>query len=109
MSMSSRKGYRSELEAVHEYEKRGWTVYKPQKTSKFGTQDIFGMFDLIAISPPSPNGCEIHFVQVKSNSTRGFLKKLREWRKGHVVKKVEWRLMVRLDARKHKTKWRIYR
>jgi len=106
MSMSSRKGYRSELEAVHEYEKRGWTVYKPQKTSKFGTQDIFGMFDLIALSP---DGSEIHFVQVKSNSTHGFLKKLKDWREKHKVKKVEWRLMVRLDARKHETKWRIYR
>jgi len=108
MNMSSRKGYRSELDAVHEYEKRGWTVYKPQKVSRFGTQDIFGMFDLVAISPPSPNGCEIHFVQVKSNNTRGFLKKLKNWREKHKVKEVKWLLMVRMDARKHKRKWKVY-
>jgi len=106
MSMSSRKGYRSELEAVHEYEKREWSVFKPPKVSKYGTQDIFNMFDFVAISP---DGSEIHFVQVKTGSTRGFLKKLKDWRERHVVKKVEWRLMVRVDARKHKTKWRIYR
>jgi len=95
-----------EREAVQEYEQRGWIVYKPQKVSKYGTQDIFNMFDFVAISP---DGSEIDFVQVKTNSTRGFLKKLREWREKHKVKKVEWLLMVRLDARKHKTKWRVYR
>ncbi|MCD6214466.1 MAG: hypothetical protein J7J46_05780, partial [Candidatus Desulfofervidus sp.] len=95
----TRKGYLSELEAVHEYEQRGWLVFKPQKVSKYGTQDIFNMFDFLAISP---DGSEIDFVQVKTNSTRGFLKKLKEWRERHKVKKVEWLLMVRLDARKHK-------
>jgi len=104
MSSASRKGYRSQAEAAEEYKKRGWEVFVPPK-SKYGTQDIFGMFDLVAISP---DGCEIHFVQVKSNSTRGFLKKLKEWHEKHVVKKVEWRLMVRLDARKHKRKWKVY-
>ena len=103
--MSSRKGYRSQAEAAEEYKKRGWEVFMPPK-SKYSTQDIFGMFDLVAISG---DGSEIHFVQVKSNSTRGFLKKLKKWREKHVVKKVEWRLMVRVDARKHKKKWKVYR
>jgi len=62
-----------------------------------------------AISPPSSNGCEIHFVQVKSNSTGGFLKKLKDWREKHKVKEVKWLLMVRMDARKSKSKWKIYR
>ena len=99
------KGSLHEREAVEEYKKRGWKVFKPQKTSKYGTQDIFNMFDFVAISP---DGSEIDFVQVKTNSTRGFLKKLKEWREKHVVKKVEWLLMVRVDARKHKTKWKRY-
>ena len=102
----STKGSLHEREAVQEYEKRGWLVFLPQKVSKFGVQDIFGMFDFVAISP---DGSEIDFVQVKTNSTRGFLKKLREWREKHKVKKVEWLLMVRLDARKYKNKWRVYR
>jgi len=94
-----------EREAVQEYEKRGWLVFKPQKVSKFGTQDIFNMFDFLAISP---DGSEIDFVQVKTGSTRGFLKKLKDWRERHKVKKVKWLLMVRMDARKHKTKWKLY-
>ncbi len=99
------KGSLHEREAVEEYRKRGWKVFKPQKTSKYGTQDIFNMFDFVAISP---DGSEIDFVQVKTNSTRGFLKKLKEWRERHKVKKVNWLLMVRVDARKHKTKWKRY-
>ncbi|MCW3130648.1 MAG: hypothetical protein N2V75_11210 [Methanophagales archaeon] len=99
------KGSLHEREAVEEYKKRRWKVFKPQKVSKYGTQDIFNMFDFVAISP---DGSEIDFVQVKTNSTRGFLKKLKEWREKHKVKKVNWILMVRLDARKHKTKWRRY-
>jgi len=101
----STKGSLHEREAVEEYRKRGWKVFKPQKTSKYGTQDIFNMFDFVAISP---DGSEIDFVQVKTKSTRGFLKKLKEWREKHKVKKVNWVLMVRLDARKYKTKWRRY-
>ena len=101
----STKGSLHEREAVEEYKKRGWKVFKPQKTSKYGTQDIFNMFDFVAISP---DGSEIDFVQVKTNSTHGFLKKLKEWREKHKVKKVNWVLMVRLDARKYKTKWRRY-
>jgi len=101
----STKGSLHEREAVEEYKKRGWKVFKPQKTSKYGTQDIFNMFDFVAISP---DGSEIDFVQVKTGSTRGFLKKLKEWRERHKVKRVNWLLMVRVDARKHKTKWRRY-
>ena len=104
----SRKGSLHEREAVQEYEARGWLVFKPQKVSKYGTQDIFNMFDFLAISPPSPDGCEIHFVQVKTGSTRGFLKKLEEWKEKHKVKKVKWLLMVRKDARKYKRKWNVY-
>jgi len=77
----------------------------PQKVSMYGTQDIFNMFDFVAISP---DGSEIDFVQVKTNSTRGFLKKLKEWKEKHKVKKVKWLLMVRKDARKYKRKWDVY-
>jgi len=101
----TQKGYRSQYEAAQEYERRGWSIFVPQKTSHFGTQDIFGLFDLVAISP---DGSKLHFVQVKTRSTRGFLKKLKEWREKHKVKKVEWLLIVRLDARKHKRKWKVY-
>jgi len=99
------KGSLHQREAAQEYKKRGWKVYMPQKVSRYGTQDIFNMFDFVAISP---DGSEIDFVQVKTGSTRGFLKKLKEWRETHKVKKVKWLLMVRKDARKYKRKWDVY-
>ena len=99
------KGSLHQREAAQEYKKRGWKVYMPQKVSWYGTQDIFNMFDFVAISP---DGSEIDFVQVKTGSTRGFLKKLKEWRETHKVKKVKWLLMVRKDARKYKRKWDVY-
>jgi len=97
------KGSLHEREAVAEYEHMGWIVFKPQKTSMFGTQDIFNMFDFCAVKDN-----ELHFVQVKTANTRGFLKKLQEWREAHQVPGVEWRLWVRLDARRHPEKWRKY-
>jgi len=97
------KGSLHEREAVAEYESRGWQVYRPQKASRYGTQDIFNMFDFCAVKDN-----EVHFVQVKTNNTRGFLQKLKAWREEHPVPGVEWRLWVRLDARKHPEKWKKY-
>lgn len=97
------RGDLHEREAVAIYLSTGWTVFRPQKTSFFGTQDIFNMFDFVALKDR-----QLHFVQVKTNSTRGFLKKLKAWREAHPVLGVQWVLMVRLDARKHKEKWKVY-
>ncbi len=97
------KGDLHEREAVEIYTHTGWTVFRPQKTSKYGTQDIFNMFDFCAVKDDY-----LHFVQVKTNSTRGFLKKLKAWREAHPVPGVQWVLMVRLDARRHKEKWKVY-
>ena len=97
------KGSKHEREAKKELEKNGWTVFKPQKTSKFGTQDIFNMFDIVAIKDN-----KITFVQVKTGSTAGFLKKLKLWKKKHDIENVSWELWVRKDARTGKDKWTKY-
>ena len=102
--MSTRaKGDLHEREAVEEYKSTGWIVFRPQKTSHFGTQDIFNMFDFCALKDN-----DLHFIQVKTATTRGFLKKLKAWQEAHSVTGVKWILMVRLDVRKHQGKWRIY-
>lgn len=98
------KGDAHEREAVVLYASLGWTVFRPQKTSMYGTQDIFNMFDFCAVKDDY-----LHFVQVKTNSTRGFLKKLKAWREAHPIPGVEWHLWVRIDARTHQgKKWRTY-
>jgi Holliday junction resolvase-like predicted endonuclease len=101
---SQSTGSLHEREATKLYEDRGWSVFRPQKTARFGQQDIWGMWDLCAI-----NGDQLHFVQIKTKTTRGFLKRLEAWRKAHPVQGVTWVLMVRQDARKKKEKWRIYK
>jgi hypothetical protein len=93
-----------EREATKLYEDRGFTVFRPQKVARFGTQDIFNMFDFVAIK-----GDCLQFIQIKTKNTRGFLKKLNAWRDAHPVPGVAWVLMVRQDARKHEEKWRVYK
>lgn len=103
MSNSS-VGALHEREAVAKYQSEGWQVFRPQKTSMYGSQDIFNMWDLVAIKET-----RLHFVQVKTKDTDGFLKKLQKWRNMHPVPGVEWHLWVRLDARKSGgEKWKKY-
>lgn len=99
------KGSRSERDAKSDLEEEGFIVFKPQKTSRFGTQDIFNMFDIVAIKDS-----QLRFVQVKTNSTAGFLKKLKKWGPEHIITNVSWELWVRIDQRKNpiKGKWKKY-
>ncbi len=101
--MSRRKGSLHELEGKKELETDEWKVFKPQKTSMFGTQDIFNMFDIVAVK-----GARLRFVQVKTNSTAGFLKRLTKWRSEHEMYGVSWELWVRYDARIKDYKWKKY-
>jgi len=97
------KGAKHEREAVKQLEEQGWIAFKPQKTSRYGTQDIFNMWDIVAIKKN-----KLRFVQVKTNSTAGFLKKLNLWKYDHEIKDVSWELWVRQDLRNNKEKWRKY-
>ena len=100
---TQQKGWKHEHEVVKLLEQENYEVYRPQKVRFYGSQDIFGLFDIIAI-----NAERLIFIQVKTGSTKGFLKKLNAWREAHPVTVVEWQLWVRMDARKHKQKWRVF-
>lgn len=61
------KGTRREREAHELYSRAGWMTYRPA-TVTYGENDLFGLFDILAINP-SDGSAEA--VQVKSNGTRG--------------------------------------
>ena len=61
------KGSRREREAVELYQRARMAAYRPA-TVRFGENDMFGLFDLLAVSPRHTH---VHAVQVKSNGARG--------------------------------------
>ena len=67
------KGSRREREAVELYQRAGFATYRPA-TVRFGENDIFGLFDLLAVSPSHDS---VRAVQVKSNQPSG----LSGWRR----------------------------
>ena len=103
--MSARsKGAKHELEACIDLQRNGYLTFKPQKTSRFGTQDIFNMFDVVAIKKS-----HVKFVQVKTNSTRGFLKKLKSFVEEHgFFYDVSFELWVRKNKKTDKRTWDVY-
>jgi hypothetical protein len=61
------KGSRREREAAAIYQRAGYATYRPA-TVQYGENDIFGLFDLLAVIPD----CEhVRAVQVKSNRASG--------------------------------------
>ena len=64
------KGSRRERELVELYQRAGFAVYRPA-TVRFGENDIFGLFDVLAVSPRHD---AVHGVQVKSNRATGIQK-----------------------------------
>lgn len=61
------KGDRRERQAVRIYQRSGFATYRPA-TVRFGENDMFGLFDLLAISPWHSH---VRAIQVKSNSAAG--------------------------------------
>jgi Holliday junction resolvase len=59
-----KKGYRAEKFIKDRLEKEGFAVWRPTKTM-FGSKDVFGLFDLVAISKDG----EVWFIQVKSSDS----------------------------------------
>jgi|AKVG01.1.fsa_nt_gi hypothetical protein len=60
------KGQRRERQAKEIYEQAGYQVAHPER-SKFGDNDLFNHWDLLAMQP----GSRPRFVQVKSNRATG--------------------------------------
>ena len=84
------KGSKAELEFKRILEARGYVVEKTRSGGRYGDKDFFNLFDLFALR--EDGGL---LVQVKSNSTRGMIKKLKLFTKHpKCIKKV---LAVRYD------------
>lgn len=66
------KGTERERECVELWNRAGFATYRPA-TVRFGENDMFGLFDVLALSPRHPR---IHAIQVKSNHANG----LEAWR-----------------------------
>ena|SRR3990167_8579259 len=87
MTSTRNKGRKHELDCYKQLTKEGWMAYicpNPHKWAK--TNDIFGMFDVIAVKQSivsSLDGKEYvklsykRYIQVKSGSTQGCKKKLK--------------------------------
>lgn len=61
------KGDRRERQACEIYQQAGFATYRPA-TVRYGENDIFGLFDILAVSPSHGS---VHGVQVKSNRATG--------------------------------------
>jgi len=78
------KGSKRERQACNIYQEAGWATYRPA-TVRFGENDIFGLFDHLAVSP---RHSRVHAVQVKSNGARG----IRDWtRHTALFRRLGWR------------------
>lgn len=109
MSTTNRKGKRSENECREYLNKEGYLTYFVTRKSRFGKgdQDIFSMFDGIAFH--ASKNAPIRFIQVKSGTTHGFLKKLKKWAISHQYGGAVWECWVRKNKTKDKIKWKIYK
>jgi len=76
--MTSRtKGNRVRNKAIKELEHDGYLVGIVERTGRFvKVKDLWDMFDLCAINKSG----KIRFIQVKTNQTGGFIKKLEQFR-----------------------------
>jgi len=78
------KGSRREREAVDLYQRAGFATYRPA-TVRFGENDVFGLFDLLGVSPSHDR---VHAVQVKSNRASG----IRAWARHTALwRRLGWR------------------
>jgi Holliday junction resolvase len=107
VSMNTRqKGRKAENELATIYRKQGYLVDQVKGSSKFNKSvDFFGIADLLCI-----NKKELLIVQVKSNSTAGALKKLREFKNTHNLPDwVKYIVAVRLDNKDVDQRWKYYK
>lgn len=97
------KGSQRERQASDFFGRAGWMTYHPA-TVRFGENDVFGLFDLLAIEPTQGR---VEAVQVKSNRATGIQAYSRQtwpwracgWRTSYLVPydRDGWRY-IRVDA-----------
>lgn len=78
------KGSRRERELVELLKKAGMATYRPA-TVRYGENDMFGLFDVLALSPSHQ---KVHAIQVKSNRAVG----IRKWtRHTQLFRNIGWK------------------
>jgi len=63
------KGSKNERRAANAFKSAGWATYRPA-TVRYGENDIFGLFDLLAVHPDRQR---VRAVQVKTNGNPGIV------------------------------------
>lgn len=98
MPNNRQKGRRAELEFAQILKSRGYIVEitpPPQRFKK--QQDFFGCFDLLSFKKD-----ESLFVQVKSNTTQGAIKKIKAWKEANPLPEYfKFVVAVRKDGNSH--------
>lgn len=97
--MSKAKGDSRERQAKDILQECGFSVEK-RWNRRYGSNDYFGLFDLMACRQD-----EFRFIQVKSNSTAGALKEIREEVDRFPIDKIFLELWVCYD----REGWRVQR
>jgi hypothetical protein len=98
------KGRKAENEYKDMLTTLGYTVEQVKGSTRFNKSvDFFGMFDLISFKP------QVGWVltQVKSNSTKGQKKVIKEWKAKHNPPNCRVELVIRYDNKKELDRWRI--
>lgn len=96
---ATNKGDRLERQAKKALEANDWKVHKKRDTAH-NSGDMFGLFDLVALKRRK----RPLFVQVKANTTSGWLKQLRE-RADALPKDAVYECWIKYD----REGWRILR
>ena len=103
MTSSRELGRRHERLCKAKLEQAGWLVHLVPPTFKFNpSSDVWGMFDIIGVRHSRKP--EKLFIQVTTSTTRGRLKKLREFK----AKYLESKDIVQLWVHIKRKGWKIY-
>lgn len=98
------KGRNAEKEFASILRKQGYLVDLVKGSTKFNKQvDFFGIGDILAINKES-----LLIVQVKSNTTSGAIKKLKEFKQSFDFPDfVKFQVVVRYDNKNEDRRWRV--
>lgn len=93
MVKTRKKGLRVQRKGIQELENKGYNVSVVERTGKYiAVKDLWGLFDVAAIKDN-----KIRFIQFKTNTTDGFVKKLEEFNKKHRINGISYELWVWFD------------
>lgn len=111
MPSTRAKGRKREIQVKKLIESWGYSVDLTQMPTRWAKQqDFFGEFDLICVKKAKSQSeySNVLLVQVKSNSTAGALKSIREWKQNHDTTYIQTMVIVVMDNVQNDDKFKIY-